>query len=371
MHTVWEYLILGYLISFGIQIFYYLFFYSRVSFSKIKQGKGRPQPVSVIICARDEAENLKNNLPSILEQDYPDFEVVVVNDCSMDQTGPILDSYLEKYNHLKITTIKKDPKFSHGKKLALTIGIKAASHEWLLLTDADCKPDSNQWIRSVQKNFSKHTSVVLGYGGYRREKTLLNNYIRFETFYIGLQYFGFAMRGVPYMGVGRNLAYRKSVFFKNKGFAAHYKLLSGDDDLFIGEIARKNNTRVVFTPPSLVRARAKTTLKDWIHQKRRHLTTGWRYRSSVKWLLGGELFSRISFYLILIFLLCSKHYEITTLVIFVVRALTMGMIFKLAMNHLKEKNLLLPSFYYDAINPVIHFLLTIYNLFSSEKPKWK
>jgi len=296
---------------------------------------------------------------------------VVVNDCSRDQTEEVLETFRSRYNHLKVTTIKKDPKFSHGKKLALTVGIKAAGHEWLLLTDADCRPESDQWISIMQRNFTTHTSIVLGYGGYKHAPSLLNNYIRFDTFFVAIQYFGFALAGIPYMGVGRNLAYRKSVFFKNKGFASHLNILSGDDDLFIGEVARKGNTRVEFSVPGIVRARAKTTLTEWAKQKRRHLTTGWHYKSRIKWLLGLELTSRIFFYLIFLVLLCSRHFVLPAVIIFLTRTLIMGIIFKSAMKRLKENNLLLPSLLYDALGPVINFILTLYNFFSTAKPTWK
>ena len=371
MHTIFEYLLFVFLLSFGIQELYYLFFYSRVSFSKPKKKHAHKQPVSVIICARDEAENLKENLPGILEQDYPDFEVVVINDCSKDYSSKVLEAFQAKHGQLKVTTIKKDPKFSHGKKLALTIGIKAAINEWLLLTDADCKQESNQWISQMAKNFTTKTSIVLGYGGYNPKPTLLNNYIRFDTFFIAMQYLGFALGSVPYMGVGRNLAYRKSVFFKNKGFASHLDIQSGDDDLFIGEVARKDNTQIEFSTPATVRGKAKATLSEWGRQKRRHLSTGWHYRSKIKWLLGLEITSRLLFYLIFLILLFSNHFVFSALCLFAVRTLTMGVIFKFGMTRLKDKNLLLSSFFWDAISPIINLILTFINFLSSEKPAWK
>ena len=155
---------------------------------------GVREPVSVIICARNEAENLKNFLPSVLEQDYPDYEVIVVNDCSEDNSYDILGEYLVRYPHLKISTINKDPKFTHNKKFAQFIGIKAAKNDILVFTDADCKPESDQWLAMMSSHFDEKISFVLGYGGYLREKGLLNKYIRYDCMVIAMQYLGMAIR---------------------------------------------------------------------------------------------------------------------------------------------------------------------------------
>lgn len=364
-------MIVLFLISTLVQLFYYFFFYSRVPFSKIKEIKTVVQPVSVVICARNEARNLEKNLPLVLNQDYPEYEVIVVNDCSEDDTAELLEDLGKKYARLKTTHIKKDAKFTHGKKLALTIGIKAASHEWLLLTDADCKPGSEKWISGMQKNFSNKTSVVLGYGAYSREKSLINNFIRFDTFFIAIQYFGFAMAGIPYMGIGRNLAYRKSLFFENKGFAAHRKLASGDDDLFINQVATAENTKVEFSFNTHTYSEAEKTFSAWLRQKKRHLTTGSHYNTGTKYLLAGELISRVLFYILFILLLINLKFLIIILAAFFVRLSTMLTIYKIGMTRLKEVNLFVSSLFYDIFSPVINLSLVISNIISSPPPTWK
>jgi len=228
----------------AIQLFYYLFFYLSVYLRKFSETKKTVEPVSIIICARNEAENLQNFLPSILEQSYPDFEVIVVNDCSEDNSYVILSNYQTKYPHLRISNVNKDPKFTHNKKFAQFIGIKAARNEILLFTDSDCKPESDKWLEGMTSHFDSKTSFVLGYGGYLSEKGFLNKYIRYDSLTIAMQYLGMAIRGLPYMGVGRNLAYRRSVFFENKGFGSHNHIVSGDDDLFVNSIANGKNTSV-------------------------------------------------------------------------------------------------------------------------------
>lgn len=354
-----------------IQFFYWGFFYSRLAFYKEKRKNSKAGPVSVVICAKDEAENLKKYLPVILNQHYSDYEVIVVNDCSEDNTSEVLEEFKQKYPHLRTTSIKKDEKFTHGKKLALTIGIKAAKNEWLLLTDADCVPETPDWIAGMQKNFTNDTSVVLGYGGYFHKKGLLNNYIRNDTLYTAIQYLSFAMAGVPYMGVGRNLAYRRSVFFENKGFSSHVKLASGDDDLFVNQIAGKKNTKVEFNAKNHTRSEAKNTFQKWANQKKRHLTTGKHYYLRTKWLLGVELFSRVAFYMFFIGLMLNMKFIILLVSIFVLRSVLIGIIINLSAKHLNEKFLFLTSQAYDFVSPFMNFAFVIANKFSSRKPSWK
>ena len=272
-------------LSLLIQLFYYFFLYGRLAYYKSPHSSAHKKPVSIIICAKDEANNLKEHLPSILNQDYPDYEVIVVNDCSEDETGQVLEDLKKKHKHLKISTIKKDKKFGHGKKFALFIGIKAAKNEWLLLTDADCYAETNQWLSTMQKSFKKNASFVLGYGGYIKGKGILNQVIRYDTVFIAMQYFGFALAGIPYMGVGRNLAYRRSLFFENRGFSTHMHLKSGDDDLFINANANKTNTLIEVGKKSHIRSVPKKTFPEWAKQKRRHLTTGAYYKNKHKFLL--------------------------------------------------------------------------------------
>jgi len=217
----------------AVQLFYYLYFYLSLLKKRPAGDPGKKGPVSVIICARNEEENLRAFMPSVLTQDYPDYEVIVVNDCSEDNTFEVLGELIPRYPHLRVSTVQKDPKFTHNKKFAQFIGIKAAANEYLLFTDADCQPVSPGWITGMVSHFSEKTDFVLGYGGFFRGKGLLNQYIRYDTMTIAMQYLGMAIRGLPYMGVGRNLAYKRSVFFKNKGFSSHNYVISGDDDLFV------------------------------------------------------------------------------------------------------------------------------------------
>jgi len=343
-------------ISFIVQLFYYLFFYLQLAFVK-EQNNIENIPISVIICAHDEAENLEIFLPLVLKQNYPTFEVIVVNDCSEDNTEDVLKIFQKQYFNLNVTTIKKDEKFTHGKKLAQTIGIKAAKYETLLFTDADCYPENENWIKSVCSNYRTSTEIVLGYGAYEKTKGFLNKVIRFDTFFIALQYLSFALAGVPYMGVGRNLSYKKNLFFKNKGFANHARLLSGDDDLFVNETADSKNTKVAINAHSFTLSVPKKKFNFWLSQKKRHRTTFTRYKLKHKVLLALEPISRMLFYVCLIALLAFNFYPIIVISFFALRLIVQMLVIYFATRKLHEKDLLLYSPIFDFIFIFIGFII--------------
>jgi glycosyltransferase involved in cell wall biosynthesis len=353
-----------------IQLCYYLGVFSRLAFfRKKREMPEHPEPVSVIICARNEEDNIVSFLPHILNQDYPEYQVVVVNDCSSDNTGDILEEFARKNPKLKIVTIKPDEYYSHGKKFALMVGIKGAEHPLLLLTDADCRPASDQWLRNMASYFSTGKEIVISYGAHERGKGFLNKLIRFDGFYIALQYLSFSLSGRTYMGVGRNLAYQKDLFFKHKGFASHYHILSGDDDLFVNEAAQKNNVAVEVDPNSITLTPPKKNLKDWFRQKKRHVTTWPRYKAGDKFFLGLLAFSQFLFYAGFAALLVLHFLTFVVLGMYAFRLLVQMIIFNGAMRRLNEKDLLV---YSPIIEPLLMFLypaIALSNAFQ-RKSKW-
>ena len=358
---------------FLIQLYFYLRFYRKAIFKKstiYNKAEILTEPVSIIICARNEASNLEKNLPLILEQDYPDFEVIVVNDRSEDETNLVLNRFAIKYPRLHISEVRKDPILTHGKKLALTLGIKAAGNEWLLLTDADCVPAGKNWLSRMQCNFRKDKDIVLGYGGYKKRKGILNHLIRYETVFTAMQYMGMAAAGKPYMGVGRNLAYRKTLFFTNRGFASHSNIYSGDDDLFINETANSQNVAVEMHPESFTWSEPEKTFTAWYNQKKRHLTTAPRYSLKTKFWLILENISRILFLASFIYLLITYPYPEYILIIFAILFLIKGIVFKIVFTRLSESILFLTSPVIDLFIPLIYFYIHIRNLIESKRRRW-
>lgn len=267
-------------------------------------------PLSVIMSAKNEEDNLRNNLPEILEQDYPEFEVVVVNDRSEDESKYVLQDIEKIYKHLKVLTLEENIRYKEGKKLPLTLGIKKAAHEHLVFTDADCVPRSHNWLRQMAKNFTAEKQIVLGFSPYKRGPGLLNLFIQYETFQAAMNYFSLALTGMPYMGVGRNLAYTKKMFFSVKGFANHLHVPMGDDDLFINEVADKKNTAIEVCAESFVETIPKKNFSSWMRQKKRHLATGKLYKTKHKFMLGLLWLLPFLFYLLAIagFILMPSNY---------------------------------------------------------------
>jgi len=346
-------------ISWIIQMLYYWVVYSRLAFYKKRSKDSEDKAVSVVICAKNEYQNLLINLPSVLEQDYPDYEVIVVNDASDDDSIELLNSFTRKYKHLRIFDLEQNLNFFSGKKFPLSLGIKSANHEIILLTDADCKPSSAQWIRNMVSNYNNKTDIVLGYGTYMKTAGFLNLLIRYDSFLVAMQYLSFALTGNTYMGVGRNLSYRKELFFKTKGFTSHYKIKSGDDDLFINRVATQSNTRIEISPGSHTVSIPKRSPIQWIVQKRRHYSTAHYYRPVFKFLLSMSYISKLLLFVSFIVLVILEYNLLIALVAFSVFFISHWLILAMSSNKMKENDLALLSPFLEvillALSPVIYF----------------
>lgn len=377
-----ELIILG---IFFIAFIYQLFFYHQyisgpyVYQKKLLKSKTILQSsnpgVSVIICARDEADNLRKNLVHVLEQNYPEFEVIVVNDGSTDETEILLNNLKEQYPHLRSTFVPYGAKNISTKKLALTLGIKAAKYDWVLLTDADCVPHTNEWIASMARNFNQGVEFVLGYSPYTIEKTALNRLITYDTLFHALQYLGFALRGKPYMGVGRNMAYRKEVFFRMKGFASNLHLRSGDDDLMVNSAANEFNTKIEVSNESIVWSEPKKTRRDWLYQKERHLSVSTHYSGKSKFQLTIEPIFRGTFYSCLILLVIYGNIAtiITASVLYIWRLVTQMILINKSSKHFSGRNYYISVVVLDIYLPLVNlFILTFGRMGSkSKRIVWK
>ncbi|NHN25334.1 glycosyltransferase [Flavobacterium jejuense] len=336
----------------GIQFIYYIFIFGQFSFAKKTTSTTLTKvPVSVIVCAKNEVENIKKFFPILITQNYPEYEIVLIDDASTDETLELFEEYEKEYTNVKVVKVKNNETFWGNKKYALTLGIKAAKNDYLLFTDADCFPNTKNWISQMAEQFTNEKSIILGYGAYEKIKnSFLNKIIRLETLLTATQYFGWAKIGKPYMGVGRNLAYTKKEFYSAGGFIEHMKVRSGDDDLFVNQVANKSNTAICFTPESFTYSEPKKSFKDWFNQKRRHVSTAKLYKGFDRFQLGLFYISQLLFILLAVILLAFQFEWMLVLGLIIFRYAFTWVSLGYAAGKLNEKDTL-PWF------PIIEILL--------------
>lgn len=279
-----------------LQLAYYAFLYAKVS--QGKQGKGKEEtapgkacpPASIIICAKDASQELLENLPPILEQDYPQFEVIIVNDNAAEPISHELEALRERYTNLYITFTPDSARYVSHKKLAVTIGIKASQYDWVVLTESNCRPKSKEWLRTMARNFTPGTDIVLGYSCLKDKRKMRV----FDHFFHTVRFLALAAIGKPYMGTGYNLAYRKELFFRNKGFSSHLNLQRGEDDIFVNETACRRNTRIEASPEACMEITPGHTQR-WKEEKMNRAITSQYCKGGQRYLLGFETASRFLF----------------------------------------------------------------------------
>ncbi|MES2543778.1 MAG: glycosyltransferase [Bacteroidota bacterium] len=353
------------------QLFYYTIVFGKFAFSKVTKSTPKKIPISVIVCAKNEEQNVAQFIPLLAQQNYPNFEIILIDDASSDETLDIFEEFEKKYSNVRLVKVANNEAFWGNKKFAMTMGIKAAKKDYLLFTDADCYPTSKNWISEMSAQFTLHKTFVLAYGAYEKVSgSFLNKIIRFETLLTAVQYFSWAKMGKPYMGVGRNLAYKKDEFFNVNGFIDHMKIRSGDDDLFINQAANGTNTTVCYTPESFTYSKPKTTFKDWIKQKRRHVATAQFYKSFDRFQLTVFYLSQILFIALPIILLVNEYQWIIVTCLIAFRYLFAWITLGFAAGKLKEKDVM---YWFPVIEIILIFTqLRVYitNIFS--KPiHWK
>jgi glycosyltransferase involved in cell wall biosynthesis len=354
-------------ISLNVLLFYYLYFFLKLNKKPISKSDFH-KPISIIICAKNELDNLREKLPVVLTQNYFNYEVIVVNDQSIDGSNIFLKELEKKHSNLVVVNIDSHINYRPGKKFALTLGIKTAKYEYLLLTDADCIPSSDNWAKLMCSNFNSN-DIVLGYGPYEKKKGLLNKIIRFDTFNVAQQYLSYALAGQTYMGVGRNMAYKKSLFFDNKGFANHIYIPSGDDDLFIQEVATNNNVSIEIAADSHTISEVIESWGEWAYQKRRHMTTAPHYKTKFKVLLALYPYAQLLFWISIFTLFILKVYLPLTLGLLFVKLLVTYLANYNPMKALKVLDLYWAHPIYEISHLLIQVNFVLLNLISKPK-KW-
>ena len=351
-----------------IQLFYHWGVFSKVAFFK---KEGRPkldeelEPASIVLCARNAYEYLVELIPALLKQDYPDFEIVVVNDCSDDETEEYLKDLERHEPRVKPVQLKQHLNFFNGKKFPLSMGIKSAQNDLLVLTDCNCIPVNDQWLRSVANRYRSGTEMVIGYSPYVQQKSVLNRIMRFDALQNGLLYLSAALNRHPYRGMGKNLSYRKTLFYRNKGFISHYTTSVGDDDLFVGQVANKNNTEVLIDAENGILTSPTRSFALWMRQKSSRYSTVTRYGTRARLSLGLFHLSRTFFHASFVALLCLSAQPAFSITggamlyipilsfLFLLRYGTLLFVYHKASKRLGEKGLLPGLIVYDFLFAVL------------------
>lgn len=355
----------------ALQLFYYLIVFGKFAYAKAQTNSPKKIPISVIVCAKNEAENVIKFIPILAEQDYPDYEIVLIDDASSDDTLDLFEAFEKQYANIRLVKVQNNEAFWGNKKFALTLGIKAAKKDYLLFTDADCYPVSKDWIKEMSSQFTLNKTIVLGYGAFEKVKgSFLNKIIRFDSMLTAVQYFSWTKMGHPYMGVGRNLAYKKEEFFNVNGYIDHMKIRSGDDDLFINQAAKSKNTAICYSPESFTYSAAKTSYKGWFDQKRKNLFTARFYKPFDRAQQATFYSSQLLFVVLPIILLAYQYQWIIVLCLIGFRYIFTWITLSFSAGKLKEKDVM---YLFPIIEIVLIFTqLTAHLTALSSKPAhWK
>ena len=285
-----------------IQLLYLYIIYNAPHRHCVAERKGAFVPsghqpgMSVVIAASDQETLLAKHLPLILQQDYPDFEVIVVDDNSKDDTKELLERLTRQYPHLYMTHTSDSIRYISHKKLALTLGIKAAKKEWVVFIEPDCYPVTGQWLARLARHCTDSVDVVLGYSNYERKPGFANLCYMYDTLQQQLRMLGLTLRGKGYMGIGRNMAYRRELFFTHKGYSRHLDLERGEDDLFINEHVPSSRITADISADSVVRCTS-TSARAWQTDKLIRLFIRRKMHGMAPTLLGGDTLTRVLFYI--------------------------------------------------------------------------
>ena len=331
------------LIGFVILSLYYLIAYARLLRASRRTDdtleEGNKLPVSIIIYAKNDSENLKKHLPALLTQDYPEYQVVVINDGSSDDTDDTLKFFQNEYKHLYHTYVPSDARYLSRRKLAFTLGVKAAKYDILLFTEANCQPLNDQWLSAMVGGYTPETSIVLGYCKYSNYKGFFHKLIAYDNLLTGLRYLSSALSHHPYTGNGRNLSYRKELFFKHKGYYQSLNLHAGDDDLFINEASTKENTKVIYTPDSLTEMDQIERFGIWKEMKVSRAATQRYYKGSA----------------------------LIAVLLYLIRFIIKAIVFGKSARMLQQSPTIGWLFLLEFIQPIFNGYVRIYRLFRSRK----
>jgi glycosyltransferase involved in cell wall biosynthesis len=351
-----------------IQLIYFWGIFAKLSFYKEKRRNPDLPPVSVVITASNQYYDLKTNLEFFLQQEYPDFEVLVVIDNSDDQSAELLEELSRQYENLNIVELHQKLNWFSGRKFPLSLGIKSAMNDLILLSEPTCRPENNYWISEMVSAYLPNTEMVLGFSSFAT-KSGINKWLRFTAFYDALFYLSMALSGFPFKGIGRNLSYSRNLFYRNKGFSSHYVISYGDDELFVNKTATKKNTRIKISTNSRVIYNKKLSFVNWLATEKIRLRIRRSFKLHHRILIRGFSLTSFLFYGLLITALLFHAPWMVITAIFALRFISQIIVFGFAQKRLQEKKLLLLSPVFEILLILLDFLIWISLLFNRNK-KW-
>jgi hypothetical protein len=371
VNEVHFWIFLGFLLTFIIQITYWWAVYGKLGFYRKRQSVSTKEPVSIVLLFNDEFEKLKTQLPVLLSQDYPDYEVILVIQSINDDLAEYLENICKEYSNIKVIQMLQDLNFFKGNKFPLSIGIKSAANDLLIFTEAGCSPVSERWLEQIQSNFTEEKEIVLGYfRSTHPGKSSPYGFRRWVNLSTAMSYFSFALAGRPFMGIGKNMAYRKSLYYRNNGFVSHYKVPVGEDDLFVNKVATRRNVAIAPNLESQVVFGETQRFSEWMRFRKKYFKSGRYYNSWDKFFLNLFTFSYVLFLAAFVYLLIVQYLFYPVLALFILRLFSQLFIFKKCMIRLSERNLLLLSPINEVLLLIMDGLIRI-SLVFDKKDKWK
>lgn len=351
-----------------VQLIYFWLLFVRLAFYKKTFEETEEKPVSVVIIANNQYRDVNENLAAFLEQAHRKYEVVLVVDNSEDGTMELAEEFTAKYPHLRIVELTQSLNWFSGRKFPLSLGIKSAYSDLILLTDITCRPANDHWITQMTSAMQPGREIVLGYSSWRTTSKI-NKWLRFTAFYDALLYLSAALSGIAFKGIGRNLSYTRELFYRNKGFSAHYTIIAGDDELFVNKTATRKNVSAQLSAASRIDQVRPVTFRQWLQSERARLRIRHYFKPGHRLLIETYNVSLFLFYAILTALVILKAPWISVAAIFALRLISQLILFGLIQKRLHEKNLLLLTPFFEILLLLIDFFIRLRLLFSPKR-KW-
>jgi cellulose synthase/poly-beta-1,6-N-acetylglucosamine synthase-like glycosyltransferase len=370
---------------FGIGLFIQIVFltaiFGRVAFGKSKipiaLDSSKQEGVTVLVAAHNESGRLKHLIPVLFQQNYQNFDVLIVNDRSNDRTRRLLEDFSNIYPRLQIVTVDYTPDHLTSKKYALTLGIKASKNDIILLTEADCMPQSQDWIAKMTAPIRERNKIFsIGFSGYERKPGFLNSWIQFETILSAMFYLSFGIWKKPFTGIGKNLSYRRSFFMDAKAFKGFWKVIAGDDELFVNQHVNGKNSEIVLDPEAITISRPKTTFRDYLLQKKKHFQARKHYRKDSKIITGFYGLSHTLFWIgslgLMVYFGIQQNWEqlLTVLSITLLRSSLLLIVFSLARKKIQGIKGVINTFLHDLVYLGYFWLIGSFSQLVKEI-KWK